>query len=209
MRKKKLLMLLAFSLLWGWASAVWSQPVSQVYQQSYDEEAKGNYTEAILILMRIERSEEKSYLFHLRLGWLHYLAKKYPESAIEYQKAVNLNKESIEAKLGFMLPLMAQGRWTDAEKIGKDIFTLDRASYLAISRLAYIYYNLNRYREAESYYRKVLQYYPGDIEMQAGLAWSLLRQDKKADAEKVFNEILRYAPNHITANVGMRMLKEK
>lgn len=185
------------------------QSVSEIYQQSYDEEGKGNYMEAIFTLGRTERMEEKSYFFHLRMGWLNYLAKRFGESSSAYQRALRLNRDSIEARLGLMLPLMAQGKWTDAEKIGKEIVLLERASYLANSRLAYIYYNMKEYKEAESYYRKVLQHYPGDIEMQAGLAWSLLSQDRKGEAEKAFAEILRVAPNHVTANVGIKMIKGK
>jgi len=41
-----------------------------------------------------------------------------------------------------MLPLMAQGKWSDAEKVAKEILFLDPLSYMANSRLAYIYYNL-------------------------------------------------------------------
>jgi hypothetical protein len=51
--------------------------------------------------------------------------------------------------------------------------------------------------------------YPGDIEIQAGLAWSLLKQDKKEAAEKAFGEILRYVPNHVSANAGMIIVKGK
>jgi tetratricopeptide (TPR) repeat protein len=86
---------------------------------------------------------------------------------------------------------------------------VDQLSFLANSRLAFIYYNLKQYKEAEAYYRKILSYYPGDIEMQAGLAWSLLKQDKKEQAEKVFGEILRYVPNHVSANAGIKIAKGK
>ena len=108
-----------------------------------------------------------------------------------------------------MLPLMAQGRWAEAEKVGKEILLLDKTSYLANSRLAYIYYNMKSFKEAETFYRRVLQSYPGDIEMQAGVAWALLKQEKRDEAEKVFSEILKYVPNHVTANVGMKLIKRK
>jgi tetratricopeptide (TPR) repeat protein len=84
---------------------------------------------------------------------------------------------------------------------------MDKLSYLANSRLAYIYYNLKQYKDAEVYYRNVLSYYPGDIEMQVGLAWSLLKQDKKEAAGKVFDEIMRYVPNHVSAIAGMKIVK--
>ncbi|MBM4346662.1 MAG: tetratricopeptide repeat protein [Deltaproteobacteria bacterium] len=209
MKKKRPIALILIITSFPFLSFATGESVHQIYQQSYDEEAKGNYTEALLVLMRAERFEEKSYLFHLRLGWLNYLGKKFPDSANAYQRAIRLNKDSIEARLGLMLPLMAQGRWAEAEKVGKEILLLDKASYLANSRLAYIYYNMKLFKEAEAHYRRVLQSYPGDIEMQAGLAWSLLKQEKREEAEKVFLEILKYVPNHVTANVGMKMIKGK
>lgn len=209
MEKRKILIVfvlfsvLSLSSIW----TAWSQSIPQIYQQSYEEEAKGNYQEAILVLMQASRAGDNSYLYHLRLGWLQYLGNKYTDSVNSYRKAAILTKDSIEAKLGLMLPLMAQGKWSEAEKVAKEILSLDPLSYLANSRLAYIYYNLKQYKDSETSYRKVLSYYPGDIEMQAGLAWALLKQDKKEAAEKVFREILRYVPNHVSANAGMKMVK--
>ncbi len=208
-RGKIRLLVILIVVLFCLSTGAWGQSIPQSYQQSYDEEAKGNYSEAILILQRAERAGDTSYLYHLRLGWLQYLAQKYSASVNSYRKAVNMNKDSIEAKLGLMLPLMAQGKWSDAEKVGKEIISVDKLSYLVNSRLANIYYNLKLYQDSETYYKKVLLYYPGDIEMEAGLAWSLLKQNKKEAAEKVFNEILRYAPNHVSANAGIKILKGK
>lgn len=211
MEKRKILTFIilfgAFSL--STLSTAWSQSIPKIYQQSYEEEAKGNYQEAIFVLMQAGEAGDNTYLYHLRLGWLQYLASKYPDSANSYRKAVISSKDSIEAKLGLMLPLMAQGKWSDAEKVGREILSMDKLSYLATSRLAYIYYNLRQYKDAEVYYRKVLSHYPGDIEMQVGLAWSLLKQDKKESAAKVFDEILRYVPNHVSANTGMKIVKGK
>lgn len=191
------------------APAATGESISQIYQQSYNEEAKGNYGEAILVLQRAERAGDSGYLLHLRMGWLHYLAGKYPESINSYRKAIIKNKDSIEAKLGLMLPLMAYGKWADAEKIGEEIVAADKLSYLGNSRLAYIYYNLKLYKDAESYYRKLLTYYPGDLEMMAGLGWSLLKQGKNEAAEKTLGEVLRYAPNHVSANAGMQLIRGK
>jgi len=211
MKKRKILtvIILFISLLLSSNWTAWSESIPQIYQQSYEEEAKGNYQEAILVLMQASRAGDNSYLYHLRLGWLQYLMSKYIDSVNSYRKAAILNKDSIEAKLGLMLPLMAQGKWSDAEKVAKEILSLDPLSYLGNSRLAYIYYNLKQYKDAEASYRKVLLHYPGDIEMQAGLAWSLLKQDKKEAAEKAFGEILRYVPNHVSANAGMKIIKGK
>jgi tetratricopeptide (TPR) repeat protein len=211
MKRRKILV---FAILFGafslsTLSTGSSESIPKIYQQSYEEEAKGNYHEAILVLTRASQAGDNSYLYHLRLGWLQYLAGRYFGSVNSYRKAVIMSKDSIEAKLGLMLPLMAQGKWSDAEKVGKEIVSVDALSYLANSRLAYIYYNLREYKEAEAYYRKVLLYYPGDIEMQAGLAWSLLKQDKKEAAGKVFDEILRYVPNHVSANTGMKIVEGK
>ncbi len=193
--------------LLAFVSVARGESIPQIYQQSYNEEAKGNYGEAILVLGRAERAGDNSYLLHLRFGWLQYLAGKYPESANSYRKAIVKDKNSIEAKLGLMLPLMAQGKWADAEKVGEEIVAVDKLSYLGNSRLAYIYYNLKLYKDAESYYRKVLTYYPGDVEMMAGLGWSLMKQGKKEAAEKTFAEVLRYAPNHVSVNAAMRTIR--
>lgn len=207
MEKRNISICIMGMVLFALVSVAGGESIPQIYQQSYNEEAKGNYGEAILVLGRAERAGDNSYLLHLRFGWLQYLAGKYPESANSYRKAIVKDKNSIEAKLGLMLPLMAQGKWADAEKVGEEIVAVDKLSYLGNSRLAYIYYNLKLYKDAESYYRKVLTYYPGDVEMMAGLGWSLMKQGKKEAAEKSFAEVLRYAPNHVSANAAMRTIR--
>ncbi len=207
MAKRRIFICVMGMALIAFVSVARAESIPQIYQQSYNEEAKGNYGEAILVLGRAERAGDNGYLLHLRFGWLQYLAGKYPESANSYRKAIVKDKNSIEAKLGLMLPLMAQGKWADAEKVGEEIVAVDKLSYLGNSRLAYIYYNLKLYKDAESYYRKVLTYYPGDVEMMAGLGWSLMKQGKKEAAEKTFAEVLRYAPNHVSANAAMRTIR--
>jgi len=58
MEKRKMLIVfvlfsvLSLSSIW----TAWSQSIPQIYQQSYEEEAKGNYQEAILVLMQASRA---------------------------------------------------------------------------------------------------------------------------------------------------------
>jgi len=102
-----------------------------------------------------------------------------------------------------MLPLMATRRYQEALKVSNYILTIDSGNFLARSRKAYLLYQLGRYAKAESEYRAVLQQYPANVEMMAGLGWSLLKQGKRTDARDVFAGLLRVAPQHATGKAGI------
>ena len=78
--------------------------------------------------------------------------------------------------------------------------------YRGTSRMAYIAYNMGQYAEAARLYRRVLAHYPSDVEMQAGLGWSLLKNRQVDAARGVFESILRVAPNHASARDGLQAL---
>jgi tetratricopeptide (TPR) repeat protein len=146
---------------------------------------------------------DRAYVYWLRTGWLQYLAGRHEESVASYYKASRLERSSIEAKLGMLLPQMTLGKWREAEKTVKEVLKKDRYNLVGSKRLAYILYNMGRYAEAEDRYRAVLNLYPADLEMQAGVGWSLLMQGKKDKAIEVFQEILVISPYHAVAKSGL------
>ncbi len=192
-------MLLAVALLVSPASAVAADP----YTRSYELEASGDYPGAVAALDKLPSEDRKTYYYHLRRGWLLYLAARSWDSIEEYRKAVKLRPGAVEPLLGLMQPQMALRLWLDAKKTGERVIALDPQSYLANSRLAWIHYSLGRFADAEVYYRKVLGAYPGDLEMRAGLGWSLFQQGKRAFAQDEFKAVLRVAPEHASAQEGI------
>jgi Flp pilus assembly protein TadD len=103
-----------------------------------------------------------------------------------------------------MLPQMALRRWSEAVSTARRALAIDDDNYLATSRLAFSLYNLGRFQDAEPHYRRLVTLYPSDVEMKAGLAWSLLKQGKKSQAASLFEEVLQVAPAHASSLDGLR-----
>ena len=177
---------------------------ADLYQKSVDFEVDKKYQESLDELEKISGALKSSYAFQLRKGWLLYLLGKYEKAITSYKAAVAKEPRSVEALLGLMPPQMAVRKWVDAEKTGKRILKLDPGSYLANSRLAYIYYSLTRFDEAEKYYKKLVNHYPGDVEMRSGYGWSLFKQGNYEEAKVQFKKIIAFAPKHAAALEGLK-----
>ena len=177
--------------------------VPDLYRRSYSLESSSDISGALAAMDEIAGLGTSDYVFHLRKGWLLYLAARYADSAAAYGRAVALEPRAVEPRLGSMLPLMALRRWREAEKAGTEVLAMTPGDFTAESRLAYIHFTQGRYGEAEGWYRKALAGFPSNVEMRAGLGWSLLKQGKGGDARVEFERILVIAPDHASAKEGL------
>jgi tetratricopeptide (TPR) repeat protein len=107
-----------------------------------------------------------------------------------------------------MLPLMASNMWQASEEAAIEVIRTDRNNYYANSRLAYIFFSQKRYVEAEKLYRKVLSWYPSDIEMKLGLAWTLFFMGNMEEAARYFGEVLKVLRKHPGALQGMETIRK-
>jgi tetratricopeptide (TPR) repeat protein len=180
-----------------------SQSAADAYRSSYQLEAQGRYREALETLVAEPATQADPYVYHLRSGWLAYLAGDHQDSITAYHKAVADKPDAVEPRLGLMLPQMAQLAWKDTVATADEVLRRDPGSYLGASRRAWALYNLGRYGEAESAYRAVLVLHPSDTEMHSGLGWTLLKLGNKAEAAEHFGYVLLVAPDDVTALQGM------
>jgi len=176
------------------------------YRSSYTHEAKGEYTQALADIDALSRSERQTYAYHLRRGWLLYLLGQHWDAIESYRAASKLEPKAIEPLLGLMLPKAALLLWLDVLVTGKAVRSKDPHNYLATSRMAWAYYRLGRFSDAAQYYRQLLELYPADVEMRAGLGWSQLKQGKLSAARSTFEAVLAIAPDHATATQGLSLL---
>lgn len=174
----------------------------QLYQDSYDLEVAQDYAGA-LAKMDALRGHGETYVYHLRRGWLLYLLGRYADAAAAYEAAVGLAPSSVEARQGWVLPLMALKRWPEAAAVCEDILRLAPADYRGQSRLAYIDHSRGRYAAAAARYQALLDQYPSDVEMRTGLGWALLKDGQVAAAQEAFAAVLAIAPNHASAAQGL------
>jgi tetratricopeptide (TPR) repeat protein len=180
----------------------------QILQSSYEQEAAGHYREALTALDALPADERGTYLPTLRRAWLLHLGGREIESWAAYAKARALEQDSVEARLGAMLPAMALRRWSEVESLAKTVLATEPGNYFASLRLASAAYNLGRPAEAEAIYRKLLARYPSDADVRAGLGWCLFKQGKRAEARREFLQALASAPRSKSIAEGLRLVAQ-
>lgn len=173
------------------------------FQASYDREAAEDYDGALAELRQVDPVGGQAYVVHLREGWLLYLLGRYPDAVAAYDTALKLHPSSLEARHGRLLPLMALRRWAEAEAECKQVLAVAPYDYTSGSRLAYVLYSTGRYEDAAAAYSSVLKHYGSDVDMRAGLGWSLLKAGQTVAARAQFAEVLSIAPNHASAALGL------
>lgn len=174
-----------------------------LFQQSYDEEAAGRQAAALAALDRLPEARAVGYVAQLRRGWLYYRLGRNLEAIEAYGKAAALAPGSVEARVGMLLPLLGERRWSSAEKTAREALKIEPGNYLATLRLAWSLYNLGRYGEAVTAYKKLSDAYPGDVEVRTGLGWALLKHGRTAEAAAQFREVLDVSPKNTLARDGL------
>lgn len=181
--------------------------IPALFQASYDAETAGSFDQSLNLVLRILRVTPTHYVAAYRAAWLYYLKGEYEDSIRFYERAASLAPGSIESELAMLLPLTAAKQWKRAEQVGLKFLKNCESNYLARSRLAYVYFLAGKFKEAEAQYRKTLAFYPSDVEMMLGLAWSQLKQRNAKEAGKLFEQILSIAPGNLNARSGLEACK--
>ena len=175
----------------------------QVWQRSYDLEARGEHAASIAALNELPEEAKTGYLFLVRRAWLLYLGARYQEAVGAYRQAIEAAPKAVEPREGILAPLIALHRFQDAEAEARAALRLDKANHTVSRSLAWALYNLGRFDDAERVYRRVLALHPSDLTMQAGVGWCLLRRGQRGKAEAEFRKVLRVAPENASARTGL------
>ncbi len=183
---------LFFTLFIAISSATFAQTNSyETFSKSYAYENTREFQKAIQVLSTLP---ESSYSVQLRLGWLHYLNADYIKSKLHYNKAISINKKSIEARLGLIYPLTALSSWDEVIKTYNAILEIDINHSSSHYQLAYIYYVRKMYTQAEAHLKKVLEMYPFDYNSNALLGSVYVKQGKIKEAKYHYTRAMEYNP---------------
>ena len=188
------------------AAAPTDVEIRDAYHKSYRYEKAQNYSDAIKSLAPVIAAYPQAYTVNLRLGWLNYLTGSFATSRTHYQAAIKAAPDSIEAKLGHTLPLVAQEKWEDVETIVKQVLRADPANYTANLRLAYVSRLQKKFDAAEAILNGMLVLYPTDISLLTELALIKLAKDDKAEAKRLFNDVVTLDPENVTAKAQLSKL---
>ena len=201
---RKLIIVLAI-MVSGSAEAQTSDEMQLAFKNSYTNENKLNYTAAIANLQKVYKSD--SYETNLRLGWLQCLAKQYSVSMDYYQKAIDLKKFSIEARLGYIKPANEAKQYDKAYAKYEEILKIDPYNATANYWVGITFYTLKKYDISAKYFELVVNMYPFDYDSNHMLAWSYLNLGRMAEANILFTKALYNRPNDASAMLGLSKSK--
>lgn len=205
MKKLLLLVLLATAVatVTTHAAALTETEIRDAYHKSYRYERSQSYSDAIKALSPVITAFPQGYTVNLRLGWLNYLIGSYATARTHYEAAIKTAPDSLEAKLGHTLPLMAQERYDEAEIATKQVLRIDPSNYLANLRLAFAFRMLKKLDAAEDLLNRMLVLYPTDISLLTEYALIKTARNQSVDAKRVFNDILTLDPENVVAKAQL------
>ncbi len=166
------------------------------WSESYRYEAQGDYASAILALDPILERDSTHEFAVLRTAWLKYLLGDYNAASRDYERAIDLNEESIEARLGLTLPLLAQRRWREAAAAARAVLAEAPWNYYAHVRLMAAEEGQLQWRTLASHAESVALRYPGDATVLVYLARAQARQGNADAARAAYARVLERIPAH-------------
>ena len=174
--------------------------VDDAWTRSYSLEANGQYIEAAKTIEKFLKQVPGNEFAELRSGWLYYLASNHSRSIKHYQTALRLNGQSIEARLGITLPLMAQGRWQEAAIQSNEVIKISQWNYYAHVRLMTCEEALKQWPKLIKHAEKVHNRYPADPTILVYLARANKQIGNTSKTRQAYNEVLIRVPGHIEAS---------
>lgn len=188
----------AVSLLLGGALVAAGQTYAQAdpWAESYKLEAARKYAEAQAQVEKVVARQPSNDFAVMRTAWLLYLQGQHAESEKHYRRAIEINTKSIEARLGLMLPLMAQYRWADATKAGREVLAVAPWDYHAHTRLMVCEEATSRWDDLAKHAAEVAVRYPSDATALVYWARAESALGNSRRAKTLFHQVLERYPVH-------------
>jgi len=179
--------------------------IYEAFIESYGLESTGNFSSAIEKIKEVY--SEDSYDMNIRLGWLYYNLGNFPKSEKYYLISTKIFPYSIEAKLGYVLPLSGLGYWDKVIEVYFEILKIDPQNTLVNYRLGAIYYERKNYAKAYDYLENVINLFPNDFDSVLLFAWTHYQTGKLKEAKVLFRKSLLIKPNNASAQYGLSLIK--
>ncbi|MFY9308909.1 MAG: tetratricopeptide repeat protein [Bacteroidia bacterium] len=194
--------LLTLALVWSTKA---QDGLQQAFNNSYALEYLGEYAKAADAIKKVY--DEKSYEINMRAGWLHYEAGLYIESQGYYKRAIALNPNSVEARLGYVYPIAALGNMNMVYDQYIKILEIDPLNTTANYRLGLAAYEKKDYKNAFTYFGKVVNIYPFNYDSLIMFAWTNYQLGKTKEAKTLFKKVLLLYPDNLSATEGLSLIK--
>ena len=179
-------------------TCTWSYADVDPWRESYRLEGLYQYDAAIDALDSVSPENEVALL---RRGWLNYLKGSHSKAIEYYQKAISKYPSSLDARLGIILPLMAQQRWREAGLHAEKVLEVAPWNYFAHLRLLEVEMALKDWRTAASHAYSVSQHYPTDVTLLLYCARSHMNLNNKNEASQAYRKVLELLPDNMEATL--------
>lgn len=165
------------------------------WQKSYRLEAAKKYVEASAVLDRIEGGADDDFLM-MRRGWLAYLQGRYNEAYGFYKNAIQINPNTLDGRLGIILPLLAQQRWREAASYAQQVIEKSGWNYTAHLYLMAAEEGLRDWRTLAAHAEQLSRHYPADAAALVYLARAHAWMGNVKTAREAYGRVLIRMPGH-------------
>lgn len=169
------------------------------WRNSYQFETAGKFTEAIVAIEPVLVNGPDAEFKLLRRGWLYYQAGRFDESIREYRLAIERNSQSVDARLGLVLPMLAAKRWREAEQAARAVLDIAPHNYTALVRQAIAQEGLQDWQALSKTANTLVADYPSDATAYTYLARANAWLGKRSEAVAAYNSVLVRYPAHLEA----------
>jgi len=166
---------------------------------SYQLEARGKYEQAEKVLAPLLDKGSSNELAMLRTGWLKYLQGSYNNAIESYKQTLKLNPDSIDARNGIILPLLAQQRWREATLYAMQVIKESRWNYVAHLRLILAEAGQRKWATLAKHARELTSRYPTDATILVHLARAEAWLGNDKAAKVAYEKVLERVPAHLEA----------
>ena len=184
----------------GMASGV--DPAAAAWSASLKAENEKKYDEALREAVAFTNAGGDRYTATLRAAWLYYLKGDFTLASVNYSTAAKLQTSAITPLLGLLSTAIATGDQAKISQAAESIIKVEPSNYKAQMALASVSYSGLDYRRASLIYRRVLMFYPEDVDATSGAAWSALNLAQKKEALEGFRKILNVNRDYPLAQHG-------
>lgn len=173
--------------------------IKEAYHSSFEYERAEAYQDAIRALAPVYETYPNGYTVNLRMGWLFYLNGNYNNAVSHYDVARSAAPAALEPKLGQLLPLLAQGRWSDAETVAYEVVSVDHYSYYGNMRLVFTLRMQEKFEPAYQIALKMAGAYPTDVAFLTEMAFLNQALGHEEEAVRLFTDVQILDPENEAA----------
>jgi tetratricopeptide (TPR) repeat protein len=194
-------------LIFAFLTAIYASETDALVERmkdSYTREAAGDYQGAFTALGTVRLGQPQEYLLQLRSGWLLYCLGHYQRAILSYEAAIQRSPQSIEAKLGLILPLIANGTWDEVERVSHLVLRSDPNNFTANRWLIESYLAQGHPREASDITERLIERFPADPTIMELLARSRSARMDRTGARDAYQRLLLLSPSNVAALTALK-----